>query len=58
MDSVQKIASTVLTNPGAGNTGTSILYFPAMTEGHIPHIIAQETETSRVSGSVFDAEVI
>ena len=58
VDSVQKIASTVLINPGAGNTGTSILYFPAMTEGHIPHIIADETETSRVSGSVFDAEVI
>jgi len=42
-------------DPGTGNTGTSILYFPAMTEGHIPHIIADETETSRVSGSVFDA---
>ena len=58
VDSVQKIASTVLPDPGTGNTGTSILYFPAMTEGHIPHIIADETETSRVSGSVFDAEVI
>ena len=58
VDSVQKIASTVLADPGAGNTGTSILYFPAMTEGHIPHIIADETETSRISGSVFDAEVI
>ena len=58
VDSVQKIASTTLTNPGTGNTGTSILYFPAMTEGHIPHIIADETETSRISGSVFDAEVI
>ena len=58
VDSVQKIASTVLTDPGTGNTGTSILYFPAMTEGHIPHLIADETETSRVSGSVFDAEVI
>ena len=58
VDSIQKIASTVLTDPGAGNTGTAILYFPAMTEGHIPHIIADETETSRVSGSVFDAEVI
>ena len=58
VDSVQKIASTVLTDPGTGNTGTSILYLPAMTEGHIPHIIADETETSRISGSVFDAEVI
>ena len=58
VDSVQKISSTVLTDPGTGNTGTSILYFPAMTEGHIPHIIANETETSRISGSVFDAEVI
>jgi hypothetical protein len=58
VDSVQRIASTVLTDPGTGNTGTSILYFPAMTEGHVPHIIADETETSRISGSVFDAEVI
>jgi hypothetical protein len=58
VDSVQKIASTVLNSPGIGNTGTSILYFPAMTEGYIPHIIADETETSRISGSVFDAEVI
>jgi hypothetical protein len=58
VDSVQKIANTVLIDPGTGNTGTSILYFPAMTEGHIPHIIADETETSRISGSVFDAEVI
>jgi len=58
VDSVQKIASTVLNFPGTGNTGTSILYLPAMTEGYIPHIIADETETSRISGSVFDAEVI
>ena len=58
VDSVEKIAGTDLTDPGTGNTGTSILYFPAMTEGHIPHIIADETETSRISGSVFDAEVI
>jgi hypothetical protein len=58
VDSVTKIDAVTLTNPGTGNTGTSILYFPAMTEGHIPHITTDETETSRVSGSVFDAEVI
>jgi hypothetical protein len=58
VDSVTKITSTTLTDPGTGNTGTSILYFPAMTEGHIPHIATDETETSRISGSVFDAEVI
>jgi hypothetical protein len=58
VDSVEKISNTTLVSPGLGNTGTAILYFPAMTEGHIPHIIADETETSRVSGSVFDAEVI
>jgi len=58
VDSVEKIASTDLSDPGGGNTGTSILYFPAMTEGHIPHIIADETETSRISGSVFDTETI
>jgi hypothetical protein len=58
VDSVTKIDAVTLTNPGTGNTGTSVLYFPAMTEGHIPHITTDETETSRVSGSVFDAEVI
>ena len=58
VDSVTKITSTVLTDPGSNNTGTSVLYFPAMTEGHIPHVTAEETETSRVSGSVFDTEAI
>lgn len=58
VDSVEKIASTTLTSPGSGNTGTAVLYFPAMTEGHLPHVIATETESSRISGSVFDAEVI
>ena len=58
VDSVEKIPLTTLTDPGAGNTGTSVLYFPAMTEGHLPHLITTETETSRISGSVFDAEAI
>ena len=58
VDSVTKISSTTLTDPGTGNTGTSVLYFPAMTEGHLPHITTDETETSRISGSVFDSEVI
>jgi hypothetical protein len=58
VDSVERISSTVLTDPGTGNTGTATLYFTAMTEGHIPHVNAVETETSRVSSSVFDAEVI
>jgi len=58
VDSVEKISATTLNDPGTGNTGTAILYFPAMTEGHIPHITTDETETSRISGSVFDAEVI
>jgi len=58
LDSVEKIASIDLTDPGTGNTGTSVLFFPAMTEGHLPHVIAQETETSRVSGYSFEAEVI
>ena len=58
VDGIEKIASTVLTDPGSGNTGTSVLYFPAMPEGHIPHIVGEETETSRISGSVFDTEAI
>ena len=58
VDSVEKITSTTLTDPGSGNTGTATLYFASMTEGYIPHVIATETETSRVSGYTFDAEVI
>jgi hypothetical protein len=58
VDSVTKISSVTLTDPGTGNTGTSILYFPAMTEGHLPHITTDETETSRISGTVYDSVVI
>ena len=58
VDSITKISAVTLTSPGAGNTGTSILYFPAMTEGHLPHITTDETETSRISGTVYDSEVI
>tara|TARA_R100001443_G_scaffold3021_1_gene9784 strand:+ start:8096 stop:11254 length:3159 start_codon:yes stop_codon:yes gene_type:complete len=58
VDSVTKIESTTLTDPGTGNTGTSTLYFPSMTEGYLPHITTDETETSRISGSVFDSEAI
>jgi len=58
LDSVTKIDSVALTDPGSGNTGTSVLYFPAMSEGHLPHITTDETETSRISGFVFDTEAI
>ena len=58
VDGVEKISSITLSNPGTGNTGTATLFFPAMTEGYLPHVIADETETSRVSGYVFDEEVI
>jgi hypothetical protein len=58
VDSVTKISSVTLTDPGTGNTGTSVLYFPSMTEGHLPHITTDETETSRISGFVFDTETI
>ena len=58
LDSVTKISSVTLTDPGTGNTGTSVLYFPSMTEGHLPHITTDETETSRISGFVFDTETI
>ena len=58
IDSVEKIESTTLTSPGIGNTGTATLYFPSMTEGHVPHLVTDETETSRISGTVFDTEAI
>ena len=58
LDSVEKISSATLPSPGAGNTGTSVLFFPAMSEGILPHVAATETESSRISGTVFDSEVI
>ena len=58
LDSVEKISSAILPSPGAGNTGTSVLFFPAMSEGILPHVAATETESSRISGTVFDSEVI
>jgi hypothetical protein len=58
VDSVTKISAVTLIDPGTGNTGTSILYFPAMTEGHLPHITTDETETSRISGTIYESEVI
>ena len=58
VDSIEKISAVTLASPGANNTGTSVLYFAPMTEGYLPHVIAEETETSRISGYVFDAVVI
>lgn len=48
VDNVSKITATTLSDPGVGNTGTAMLYFPASTEGHIVHYNVTETETDRL----------
>ena len=48
VDNVSKITATTLSDPGVGNTGTAMLYFPASTEGHIVHYNVTETETNRL----------
>lgn len=58
VDNVGAINDTVLTDTGTGNTSTSTLYFPSMTEGHIVHISADETEDSRVMSYKIAGEVI
>ena len=58
VDNVSKISSTLLTDPGVDKTGTATLYFPAMTEGYVPHVIANETESNRIISKAFQSEAI
>ena len=58
VDNISKISSTLLTDSGNDKTETATLYFPAMTEGYIPHVIANETETNRIISKVFQSEAI
>ena len=57
VDGTEKIAATTLSSP-SGIEGQAILYFPAMTEGVIPHLHAVETEANRVVSHTFDFEAI
>ena len=57
VDGVEKIASTTLSSP-TGIEGEATLYFPAMTEGVIPHLFATETEANRIISSQYGAEAI
>ena len=58
VDNTSKISSTLLTNAGVDKTGTATLYFPAMTEGYIPHVITNETESNRIISTAFQSEAI
>jgi hypothetical protein len=58
VDNVTSISSVQLTNPGVGNTSTATLYFPAMEEGYIAHVIAKETEENRIMSYDIAGEAI
>ena len=58
VDNVTKISTVIMNDPGTDKTGVSTLFFPSMTEGVIPHLIAQETEASRVVSFEYSAENI
>ena len=58
VDNISKIESTLLSDPGVDKTGTATLYFPAMTEGYVPHVIANETESNRIITKAFQSEAI
>lgn len=57
VDGVEKIASTTLSSP-TGIEGEATLYFPAMTEGVIPHLVATETEANRIISFQYGAEAV
>ncbi len=48
VDNESKIAPTVLPDSGVNKSSTASLYFPAMTEGYIPHLIASSSETNKI----------
>ena len=57
VDGTTKISTTTLSSP-SGVQDVATLYFPAMTEGVIPHVTATETEANRIIRYSYDAEEI
>jgi len=53
-----EIPSTVLTQTNINKTNTSTLYFPAMTEGYVPHLIAVSDETNKILNVKYNTEAI
>mgnify|MGYP001336136200 CR=1 FL=1 len=57
IDDVEKIASTTLPS-FTGDVSERTYYFPAMTEGTVPHLIGVETETNKIVSYSFNSEAI
>ncbi len=57
IDGSTSIASTTLSAP-TGGEGQATLYFPAMTEGVVPHVFATETEANRITNYSIASEAI
>lgn len=57
VDGTTSIASTTLSTP-TGGEGQATLYFPAMTEGVVPHVFATETEANRITDYKITSEAI
>ena len=57
IDGSASIASTTLSAP-TGGEGQATLYFPAMTEGVVPHVFATETEANRITNYSIASEAI
>ena len=55
IDDTEKIASTTL--PAfTGDVSEKTYYFPAMTEGTVPHLVGVETETSKIVSHSYESE--
>ena len=57
IDEVEKISTTALP-ASTDKVSERIYYFPAMTEGYIPHFISNEDETNKIVGYTFASENI
>jgi len=57
IDDTEKIASTALPS-FTGDVAEKTYYFPAMTEGTVPHLIGVETETNKIVSYSYESERI
>jgi len=55
IDDTEKIASTTLPS-FTGDVAEKTYYFPAMTEGTVPHLIGVETETNKIVSYSYESE--
>lgn len=58
IDGVEKIAATTLTASPTEEGSVAQLYFPALTEGSVAHLVCTETEANEVSRIQYATEAI